>query len=127
LTDRGKRLGKDLAVAAMRAEDVVLGHERKGHADCRCFLPDREVRGTGVGVGHSLVRPLGFDLLESGLELANGAHVAPDVHQVLGRVFRKLLLDRLVVRVDRNRGEGDRLPREDSIRFDDDGLGHMKS
>ena len=70
------------------------GVEREGHADGRRFLADREVRRAGVVVGDALVGALGLDLVEDGLELANRAHVAPDVQQVLGGVGRELLLDR---------------------------------
>ncbi len=72
----------------MRAEDVIVGRQRERHADRRRFLADREVRGTGVIVGDALVGALRLDLVEHGLELADGAHVLPDVQQVLGRVAR---------------------------------------
>ena len=56
LADGGEALGEDLAVAAMRSEDVIVRRQRKRHADCRGFLPDRKVCGSGVSVGDAFVR-----------------------------------------------------------------------
>ena len=82
LPDRRKALGQDLAVAAVRAEDVVVGRQRERHADRRRLLPDREVRRSGVVVRDALVRALGLDLVEDRLELPDGAHVLPDVQEI---------------------------------------------
>ena len=82
LADGGEALRQNLAVAAVRPEDVVLGPEAERHADGRRFLPDREMGGSGVVVRDRLVRALGLDLVEAGLELADGAHVLPDVQEV---------------------------------------------
>src|SRR5581483_999746 len=43
LPDGREALGQDLAVTAMRAEDVVVGGQREGHADRGRLLADGEV------------------------------------------------------------------------------------
>ncbi len=64
------------------------GVRRKGHAHGGRLLPDGQVSGAGVVVGDAPVGALDLDLVEDGLELADGAHVAPDVQEVFGRVAR---------------------------------------
>ena len=43
LADGGEALGEDLAVAAVGAEDVVVGRQREGHADGGGLLADGQV------------------------------------------------------------------------------------
>ncbi len=83
LGDGGEALGEDLAVAAVRAEDVVLGAQEIGLADGGRFLADRQVRRAPVVVLDALVVAFLLDAVEHGLELADDRHVAVDAHQVL--------------------------------------------
>ena len=55
LVDGREALGQDLAVGAVRAEDVVVGVEQVRLADRRRFLADREVRRAAVVVRDVLV------------------------------------------------------------------------
>ncbi len=125
LTDGRVSLGEDLSVAAVRAEDVVVGRQRERHADRRGLLANREVGRPRVVVGHALVGALRLDLVEHRLELPDAAHVAPDVHEIICRERGALLGKRLRVRVDRDVAEPDRRSRKDFVRLDDDGLGHL--
>jgi hypothetical protein len=119
LSNGGKALGENLAVAAVRAEDVVVGRERKRHPDRRRFLPDREMGRPGMGVGDPLVRAFRLDLLQRRLELANAAHVLPDVQQIGSGEARRLLRDRFVVRVQWNVSETNGLFDKDLLRLYD--------
>ena len=53
--DGREALGQDLAVAAVRAVDVVVRRQREGHADGGRFLADGEMRGSEMIVGDALV------------------------------------------------------------------------
>ena len=70
-------------MAAVRAEDVVVGREREGHADGRGFLPDGKMGRAEMIVLDALVNALDLDLVEDGFELADGGHVLPDGEEVL--------------------------------------------
>ena len=104
-------------MAAVRAENMVLGPEREGHADGGGFLPDGEVGRSGVIVGDTFIGALGFDFVENGFKFPNGAHVPPDVQQVFGGISGQLLLDGPVVSVRRNIGEADNLAGKDFFRL----------
>src|SRR5262249_27831035 len=68
---------ENLAVAAVRSEDVILGAESESHPDGRGLLANGKMSRAGVIVGYGLVGAFGFDLVEAGLKFANGAHVLP--------------------------------------------------
>ena len=101
-------------MAAVGAEDVVIGGQREGHPHRRRLLADGEMGGTGVVVGDAAVGALELDLVEDRLELPDRAHVPPDVQEVLGRVARPLLLHGLPVGVDRDVIEVDDVPEDSS-------------
>ena len=85
LRDGGQALGQDLAVAAMGAEDEVIGSQVIGHAHRRRLLADGEVGRPLVLVGNALVDTLVLDPVQHGFEFADEDHVAVDAHQVGAR------------------------------------------
>ena len=104
LGDGREALGQDLAVAAVRAEDEIVGRQVEGHADRRRFLADREVGRAAVVVLDAFVDAFLLDAVEHGLELADGDHVAVDAHQVVRAILLGLGLRVGHVGVDRNLG-----------------------
>ena len=121
LTDGGECLGEDLPVAAVRAINVVVGSQCEGHADGGRFLPDRKMGGTGVVVCNSAIRPFELDLIEDGLELADGAHVLP-YGQQFGHRERPQIRS---VGVDWNIRKMDGAPGKYFFRFNNDGFWHF--
>ena len=96
---------QDLAVTAMRSENVIIGSQRECHAyGCR-FLPNRKVRGTGVIVSDPLVGAGGLELLQNGFKFADRTHLPPDLQELFARVHRQFFPDGLVICVHRNIGE----------------------
>src|SRR5438874_5831786 len=79
---------------------------------------------TRVVVRDPFVGAFGLDLIQRRFELTNRAHVAPDAREIMWSKTRKAFLNGLLVRIDRNVREADRLPGEDTFRFDDDRLRH---
>ncbi len=57
-------LGKDLAVAAMAAVDVVIDTQQVRLADGARLLPDRQVCRPAVIVLDALIRPAQLDLVQ---------------------------------------------------------------
>src|ERR1035438_4926138 len=100
--DARETLGEDLAMAAMRSKNIILGAEEKCHAHGGRFLPDGKVGRTGMVVRHAFVRALDLDFVQDRLKLANCAHVLPDMEKVLGGVTGELILRRAVVSIDRD-------------------------
>src|SRR5688572_23413337 len=82
------------------------------------------MRRAGMRVRSAFVRALGLDFVQNRFELSNGTHVAPDVQQVVRPIGSAFLIDALVVGVERNVSETNRLPAEDVFGDDDDGLRH---
>ena len=80
--DAAQTLGEDFAVAAVAAEDEVVGVEIVSHTYGCSFLACGKVGRTGVVVFNTVVAARGLDQIEHGLELADGEHVAVDVQQV---------------------------------------------
>ena len=99
LTYGGESLGQNFTVAAVRAENMVLGSQRESHTDGGGFLSDGEVRRTGVIVGDALIGALGLDLVENGFEFADAAHVPPDIQEVFGRIRGALFFESLPIRI----------------------------
>ena len=90
LLDGREALGQDLAVAAMRAEDEVVGRQVVGLSDHRRLLADGEMGRATMVVFDALVDALFLDAVEHGLELANDDHVAIDAAQILRPVLGDL-------------------------------------
>jgi hypothetical protein len=74
----------------------------------------------GVVVSYALIGTLFLDFVENRLELPNGAHIVPDVHQILARVCREFLLQGLVVDIHRNIAQMNGAPGQNGLGFDDD-------
>ena len=124
LADRGEPLRQDLAVAPVRAVDVIVRRQQKGHPHGGGFLPDRQVGRSEMIVGNAAIDPLRLDLVQDDLELADGGHVLPDGQEVPRREDRPLLRDRPGVGVDRNVGEPDAVFRQQSVGCEHNGLWH---
>ncbi len=86
LGDGGEALGKDLAVAAVRAKDEVVGRQVVRLADRGRFLADGEVRRAAMVVLDPLVDAFLLDAVQHGFELADGEHVAIHPHQVFAAI-----------------------------------------
>ena len=84
-------------MAAMGAEDVVLGRQRKRHADCGGFLANGQMRRTQMVVAHALEDAFQLDLIQREFKLANDAHIAVDIEKLVPRVNGGLLLECLAV------------------------------
>ena len=80
-------------MAAVAAEDLVFGAQGERLPDGRRLLPDREVGGTGVDIGHVEVRALPLDRIEHQFELAYQQHVSTNAVQGLVAVQRAFLLE----------------------------------
>ena len=102
LGDGGEALGQDLAVAAVRAKDEVVGRQVVRLADRGRFLADGEVRRAAVVVLDALVDAFLFDAVQHGLELADGEHVAIHPYQVLAAVAARLGGRVRLIAIDRN-------------------------
>ena len=79
--DRRESLGDGVAVAAVRARDVVVDAEQAARSHGRCLLADRDVRRAAVLVarkGIVATRPQADDHL---LQLANGEHVVEQLER----------------------------------------------
>ena len=105
--DRRQALGDELAVAAVAAEDVVLGAERQGRADCGAFLPDREVRRPAISVLDPAIGAARLEFTEHRLEFAHDQHVAQHLDQEPIAAPRAFVGQRPGVGMHRNRGESD--------------------
>ena len=70
LADRGEPLRQNLAVAAVRAVDVIVWRQEERHPDRGGLLSDRQVGGPEMIVGDAFVQPLRLDLVQDRLELA---------------------------------------------------------
>ena len=68
-------------------------------------------------IRQSFIAALDLDLIEDGLELADGAHVLPDVEEFLRRVARALFAKGSPVRVDRDVRKMDAARRQNLFRF----------
>jgi hypothetical protein len=123
---RGReRLGEDLAVAAVRAEDEVVDAELGGLADGRRLLAHREVGRAHVVVLDALPPTGDLDGVEHRLELADGQHVVEHRDETVGA--EALLLGGEVHRVgvDGDLGDRHRSAGADGGRVDREGLGHV--
>ncbi len=125
LPDRGEALGQNLAMAAVRAVDVVVGRQRVGHSDGRRFLAHRKMSRAPMVVGDPFVGSLKLDFVDDRFELANGAHILEYVGEILERVSREFLFNGLVVSVDFYVREMNAVPGEHNIRFYDNRLRHF--
>ncbi len=112
LANRGEPLRQNLAVAPVRAVDVIVPRQEERHPDRGGLLSDRQVGRPEVIVGDAFVQPLRLDLAQDGLELPDGRHVLPDGQEVLRREDRPFLFDRLAVDVDRDVGKPDAVFRQ---------------
>jgi len=99
--------GEDLAVAAMAAVNVVLNAQQVRLTDGGRLLPNGQVGRPAVVVLQAVEVAAELDLIEHVLERANDGHVAEDADEVRLREPLELVLDGLVVLVDRDRREGD--------------------
>ena len=124
LVDGREALGQDLAVAAVRAEDEVLGVQVQALADRRRFLPDGQVRRPLVVVLDALVLPLGLDRGQHGLELADEQHVLVDLGEALLAVLFFLFLGVRHVLVHQQGGKLDFPRLAHHLGVDDDRFGH---
>ena len=79
--DRRQPLGDELAMAAVAAEDVVVGLQRQRRADRRAFLADREMRRPLVDVVDPGIAALRLEGAEHRLEFADDHHVAQHAQQ----------------------------------------------
>ena len=79
--DRRQALGDELAVAAVAAEDVVLGRKREGSADRRTFLADGKMGRALVGEFDSRIGAARLEVAEHRLELADDEHVAENAKE----------------------------------------------
>ena len=112
-------------MAAVGAEDEVVGGQMERLADGRGFLAHGQVSGAGMVVGHALVLAGGLDEVDHGFELAQGQHVAIDGDQLLLGEVAELVLDGLFVLVDGNVLKVNDARRADNIRIDEQLLGHV--
>ncbi len=125
LANRGEPLRQNLAVAPVRAVDVIVRRQEEGHPDGGGLLSDRQVGRPEMIVGDAFVQPLRLDLAQDGLELPDGGHVPPDGQEVLGGEDRPLLCDGLAVGVDRDVGKPDAVFRQQRFGLEDNGLRHF--
>ena len=102
LFDGRKALGEDFAVAAVGAKGVVVHREVEGLADRRSFLAHGKVRRAGMVVGDAIVLARGLDQVDHGFELAQQEHIPVDVQELLAGEVAQLVLDGLLVSIQRD-------------------------
>ncbi len=117
--DRGKSLGEDFAVAAVRTENVVVLVEEVGLTDGGGFLAERQMRRSRMVVFYSGVGVRRLDRIEHGLELADDGHVPVNAEEILRLEIRFFVGDRLVVLIDRNVGERNLAALAHDVRIDE--------
>jgi len=83
LVDGGHALGQNLAMAAVRTENLVLGLQHHSLADRCTLLSCREVGGTLVGIADPLIHPFLLDGVEHRLKLADEEHVIVGTDQTV--------------------------------------------
>ncbi len=103
LVDGGHAFGQNLAMAAVRAENLVLGLQHHRLADRCTLLSCREMGGTFVVVADPLIHPFLLDGVKHRLKLADEKHVIVGTDQAVLSVQLELLLEITLVLVDRNR------------------------
>ena len=74
--DSRQSLGDDLAMAAVGAENLVLGTKRHGTADGGRLLPNRQVRRPLVEIFDAAITSRRFEGMQHAFEFANHQHVA---------------------------------------------------
>ena len=94
-------------MAAVRAEGVVIDVEAVGLSDGGGLLSHGEVGGSGVVVLDTVVLAVELELVDDGLEGAQGDHVVVDGDQLLRAVELLLLVGGLVVGADGDGREHD--------------------
>ena len=113
--NRGEALGKNLAVAAVGTEELVVDIQVVALTDGGRFLPDGEMGRALVVVLDPLIGSHSLDFIEHGLELADEGHITVDGLQSLLTIFLLLLRKIPGIGVDRNIREG-YLPRLSYLR-----------
>ena len=114
LLDGGQALGQDVGMGAVGAEDHVVHVQVEGFADGGGFLADGQMGRAGMVVGHAVVLAVDLDLIDHGLELAQGQHIAIDVQELLGGEVAELVLHGLLI-----------LIAGDVLKVDITGLAHL--
>ena len=109
--DGAQALGQDLPVAPVGAEGVIRRGQVIGFPHIGRLLADAQVGGAGMGIGDPLVFAGGFDQVEHGLKFPDIAHIPIDMQKVLRGEVAKLVLDGLLIYVDRDLREPDGLRR----------------
>jgi len=122
--DGGEALGQKLAMAAVRAEDVVGRVERERRAHRRPLLPDREMRRPLVDMRDPAMAAGGLEGCEHPLELADHHHVAQHVAQGGRPAGRDLRAHRARIGVHRQGGRRDRSGPQYEGGIDQKFLGH---
>ena len=112
-------------MGAVGAEDEVVHVQVEGLAHGGGLLAHGQVGRAGMVVGHAAVLAVDLDLVDHGLELAQGQHVAVDVDQLLLGEVADLVLDGLFVGADRNILKVDLAGSAPLIRVDKQLLGHF--
>ena len=126
LVDGGQSLSQNFGVAAVRTECEVVLVQQVCLTDASCFLADRQVSGTGIGMVDAVVTTLGLDRVQHGLELTQNSHITENADQVFLGVTAciQLFLNGLVVLVDGDVLEGDHAGSTDYGRIHKQTLGH---
>ena len=77
-----KPAGQNLSVTAVGTEAEVILIQAIGLSHIGRLLTDPQMRGTGMGIGYSLVFAGRLDEIEHGLKLTDITHVTVNVNQV---------------------------------------------
>ena len=95
-------------MGAVRTERKVVLIQQVSLTDTSCFLTGGQVGRAGIGVVDAVVRTLGLNEVQHGLELTQDGHITEDTNQVfLGELAGgQLLSNGLVVLVNRDILEG---------------------
>ena len=122
--DRAQTFSDDFAVAAVRTECVVVQRKFICRANVGRLLTDAKVSRAGMVVLHAAILVGGLDEVEHGFKLADIRHIAIDVEKLLFREVLLLILDALLVLVDRNRRERECFGFSDHVGIDENLLRH---
>ena len=79
--DGRQRLGDDLAMASVGAENLVLGAKRHGAADSGRLLPHRQMRRPLIDIVDAAIASRRFEGMKHAFEFANHQHVAQRLAQ----------------------------------------------
>ena len=102
LMNSGQSFGQNFTVAAMRAENIIVGSKQISLANRRSLLTHRQMRRAGIVVFEAVVCVCGLNRIEHGFEFTDQAHIGINPQEIVFSVESRFLLNGFTVLVDRD-------------------------